>query len=198
MDMRLTPRQKFSPAKKGQRGGPRPGSGRPPGSRNLLPKKQGNGGATVEEQLKEARRIIGEQAKEIELLHLELNLGGPFSGDSKDLLTAVMRGEYHASPQQIYAARAILDREYPPAIAVGPEVTPADFVPLEHPEYLAAMRAITTPPRRNPKAPIDKIPRSPLLALVVEGRVDDEPRDCGEIGGGSATPGGGGAFSCRL
>jgi hypothetical protein len=148
----LTTRSAYSPLKKKHgHGGKRRGAGRPPGSRSLLPMKRTNG-VTVEDQLKEARRIIGQLQKEIELLHNELNLGGPFSGDSKAMLTAVMCGEYHATPQQIYAARALLDREYPPAVAFGPEVTPADFMPLEHPEYLAAMRTITAALRPYPEA----------------------------------------------
>jgi hypothetical protein len=151
MAMQLIPEGKYSPAK--GRGGPRRGGGRPAGAVDLIPRRRGNNSATtVEDQLKEARRIIGQLQKENELLRNELNMGGPFNGDSKDLLTAVMCGEYHATPQQIYAARALLDREYPPAIAVGPELTPADFVPLEHPEYLAAMRAITTALRPYPEA----------------------------------------------
>jgi hypothetical protein len=153
MEMLLTPARKFSPAKKSGHGGARRGAGRPPGAVDLLPRRRGeNAGVTVEEQLKEARRVIGELQKKNELLRNELNLGGLFSGDSKDMLTAVMRGEYHATPQQIYAARAILDREYPPAVAVGPDMTPGDFVPLEHPEYLAAMRAITAALRPYPEA----------------------------------------------
>jgi hypothetical protein len=43
----------------------------------------------------------------------QMSYNVPFNGDSKALLTAVYRGEYMATPQQIYAARAVLDREHP-------------------------------------------------------------------------------------
>ena len=52
MEMRLISTRKYSPAKKGGRGGARKGAGRPPGSRDLIPRRVENHGATLEEQLK--------------------------------------------------------------------------------------------------------------------------------------------------
>ena len=120
MEMRLIPTRKYSPAKKGGRGGARPGAGRPAGSRDLVPRRVGDRDATPEEQLKEAKRIIGELQKENEILRNELNLGGPLPSDwdSTRILEAQMRGEIYASPQQLYAAGRLLPIEYAPAVAV--------------------------------------------------------------------------------
>ena len=120
MEMRLIPTRKYSPAKKGGRGGRRVGAGRPAGSRDLIPRRVGNRDATPEEQLKEARGIIGELQKENEILRNEVNFGGPLPSewDSKRILQAQAHGEIYASPQQLYAASQLLPIEYAPAVAV--------------------------------------------------------------------------------
>jgi len=121
MQMRLKQTAEFSPVNR-SRGGKRPGSGRPAGRGDLVPRRgsipETDRTKILERAVKFQRRQIGELEKEIQLLRNELNFGLPFEGDSKALLTAVMRGAYFASPTQIYAAKAILDREYPPAVAV--------------------------------------------------------------------------------
>jgi hypothetical protein len=80
----------------------------------------GNRDATPEEQLKEAKRIIGELQKENEILRNEMNFGGPLplEWDSKRILEAQAHGEIYASPQQLYAAAKLLPIEYAPAVAV--------------------------------------------------------------------------------
>jgi len=119
--MRLKQTAEFAPVNS-RRGGKRLGSGRPAGRGDLIPRRgsmrETDRTKTLERAVRFQRRQIGELEKEIELLRNELNFGLPFEGDSKALLTAVMRGAYFASPTQIYAAKAILDREYPPAVAI--------------------------------------------------------------------------------
>jgi hypothetical protein len=97
--------------------------GRPLGSTELLPrrrtgdKRRGTTPLTIEDQLTIAREELGNAYRRIEDLESQLGVGR-FDGDTKAFLTAVMRGEYLASPQQIYSARALLPIEYPPATTV--------------------------------------------------------------------------------
>jgi hypothetical protein len=97
MEMRLIPTRKFSPAKKVGRGGARRGAGRPAGSRDLVPRWVKGRATTPEEQLKEAKRIIGALQKEIEVLRNELDLGGPLptDWDSKRILEESDWGDDH-------------------------------------------------------------------------------------------------------
>ena len=136
--MRLIPTRKFSPAKKGGRGGARPGAGRPVGSRNLVRQRVDGRDATPEEQLKEAKRVIGELQKENEILRNEVNFGGPLppDWDSKRILEAQMRGEIYASPQQLYAAGRLLPIEYAPAASVD-VAPPATIAGIFHSEAYA-------------------------------------------------------------
>jgi hypothetical protein len=97
--------------------------GRPLGSTELLPrrrtgdKRRGTTALTLEDQLKIAREELGLAYRRIEDLESQLGVGH-FDGDTRAFLTAVMRGEYLASPQQIYSARALLPVEYPPAVSL--------------------------------------------------------------------------------
>jgi hypothetical protein len=49
-------------------------------------------------------------------LRFQLNYGKAYNGDSKALLTATYKGEYYPSQEQLYAAKLMLDREYPPDV----------------------------------------------------------------------------------
>jgi hypothetical protein len=89
--------------------------GRPLGARDKFPRQRASalrGG--LEERYRMLETELGKAYSRIAELESLLNIGKPFDGDSKALLKAVYRGEYIASPQQIYAARAVLDREWPP------------------------------------------------------------------------------------
>jgi hypothetical protein len=79
-------------------GGRRDGAGRKHGAKDSLPRR----GSRLENA--------------IELAKYEQNLIQPFKGDSKDLLTAVYRGKYIASREQIFAASKVLLLEHPPAV----------------------------------------------------------------------------------
>jgi hypothetical protein len=68
---------------------------------------------TAEAQLRAAKREIGRLLAENQKLREQFNISSPFPGDSKYLLTAVYQGKYSASPEQIYAAKAVLGREHP-------------------------------------------------------------------------------------
>jgi len=63
-----------------------------------------------------------------------------------------MRGEYFASPQQIYAARAVLDREYPPAMPVDPVAIVADGSIYMSAEYFEFERRALRVLRKHPEA----------------------------------------------
>jgi hypothetical protein len=89
--------------------------GRPLGSRDKFPRKpRGAIRSGLEERARMLETELGQAYATIAGLEQQLKIGKPFDGDSKALLKAVYRGEYIASPQQIYAARAVLDREWPP------------------------------------------------------------------------------------
>ena len=154
MQMRLKQTAEFSPINR--RGGKRPGSGRPAGREDLIPRRgsipETDRTKVLERVVKFQRRQIGELEKEIQLLRNELNFGQPFEGDSKALLTAVMRGEYFASPQQIYAARAVLDREYPPAMPVDPVTIVADGSIYMSAEYFEFEQRALRVLRKHPEA----------------------------------------------
>jgi hypothetical protein len=102
---------------KSGRGGARRGGGRPFGTVELVERRK-KATESYEEYNKRLIRQLGEAHKRIQLLEDQLGYNTIFEGDSKALLTAVMTGRYSASPQQIYSARALLDREYPPATTI--------------------------------------------------------------------------------
>jgi hypothetical protein len=53
--------------------------------------------------------------RQVDDLRFQLNYGKAFNGDSKALLTATYKAEYYPSQEQLYAAKTLLDREYPHA-----------------------------------------------------------------------------------
>src|SRR6516164_6757756 len=103
-----------------RRGGKRNGAGRPLGAKDL-PNVQRRGKASAEVRAEQLQAELGKVYKErddlkrqVEDLRFQLNYGKQFPGDSKALLTATYKAEYYPSQEQIYAAKTLLDKEYPP------------------------------------------------------------------------------------
>jgi hypothetical protein len=110
-EMRVEQTRKFG------RGGARSAAGRPPGGKNLVPRR---GTVSDADLITELRKRLGEALKRVEVLENELGYGRvlPSTWDSKRILEAQAHGEIYASPQQLYAAAKLLPIEYAPAIAV--------------------------------------------------------------------------------
>jgi hypothetical protein len=70
----------------------------------------------LEAELGKAYKERDDLKRQVEDLRYQLNFGNNFPGDSKELLTAVYKNEYSATHEQIYCAKALLDREYPPTL----------------------------------------------------------------------------------
>jgi len=51
--------------------------------------------------------------RQVDDWRFQLNYGRQFPGGSKALLTATYKAEYYPSQEQLYAAKILLDREYP-------------------------------------------------------------------------------------
>jgi hypothetical protein len=68
---------------------------------------------TAKEKQEALQAELGKAKQRIEELENELQYGVKFKGTPKELLLAEMRGEIHASPQQIYTARVLYENEPP-------------------------------------------------------------------------------------
>jgi hypothetical protein len=108
---------KAARARHAGKGGARAGAGRPLGSRETRPRK---GTASEKTRFEALQADYGLKCKErddlqrqVENLRYQLNFGRRFEGDSKALFEAVMKGDYHASQEQLYSAKMLFDREYP-------------------------------------------------------------------------------------
>jgi hypothetical protein len=101
------------------KGGARVGAGRPLGSKDRLPRKgsrsEANRFTALEAELGKAYKERDDLKRQVDDLRFQLNYGKAFNGDSKALLTATYKAEYYPSQEQLYAAKVLLDREYPPA-----------------------------------------------------------------------------------
>jgi hypothetical protein len=95
----------------------RAGAGRPMGARDKMPRRSRKTGEypDTEASLRlESGRLLAEN----EQLRSALNYTTKFEGDSKALFIATHKGEYYPTQAQLYAAKAVLDREHPPATTV--------------------------------------------------------------------------------
>ena len=100
-----------------KRGGARKGAGRPLGSPDKTPRK---GSIKVTDRFSALQEELGKVYKErddlkrqVGDLQFQLNYGKQFAGDSKALLTATYKAEYYPSQEQLYAAKTLLEKEYP-------------------------------------------------------------------------------------
>jgi hypothetical protein len=86
--------------------------GRPLGAKDTVPRK-----GKEKDRFNALQAELGKAYKRIEALENELQYGAKFTGDNmRDLLLAHARGEYNATNSQLYAAKAVYDRE-PPVVA---------------------------------------------------------------------------------
>ena len=100
------------------RGGARRGSGRPLGApdkasvrKGTMPKEDRE--AALQADLGKAYKERDDLQRQVDDLRFQLNYGKAYPGDSKALLTATYKAEYYPSQEQLYAAKLMLDREYP-------------------------------------------------------------------------------------
>jgi hypothetical protein len=104
-------------ARKSKKGGPRPGGGRPLGARDTIPRKgtvpEDDRFAALQAELGKAYRQRDDLQRQVDDLRHQLNYGKSFPGDSKALLTATYKAEYYPTQEQIYAAKTLLEKEYP-------------------------------------------------------------------------------------
>jgi hypothetical protein len=102
-------------------GRPRLKAGRPLGAKDRIPRKGTVSPKDREEALEaevgKAYKQRDDLQRQVDDLRFQLNYGKQFPGDSKALLTATYKAEYYPSQEQIYAAKTLLDREYPPNAA---------------------------------------------------------------------------------
>jgi hypothetical protein len=91
--------------------------GRPLGAKDRHPRKRT---PVPEDRLEQLEAALGQAYKErddfkrqVDDLRFQLNYGKQFPGDSKALLTATYKAEYYPRQEQLYAAKILLDREYP-------------------------------------------------------------------------------------
>ena len=73
---------------------------------------------TAKEKQEALQAELGKAYKErvkrqVDDWRFQLNYGRQFPGGSKALLTATYKAEYYPSQEQLYAAKILLDREYP-------------------------------------------------------------------------------------
>jgi len=95
----------------GKHGGSRRNSGRTLGAKDTVPRK-----GSEKSRFQALQAELGKAYKRIEALENELQYGAKFTGDNmRELLLAHARGEYNATHSQLYAAKALYDRE-PPAV----------------------------------------------------------------------------------
>jgi hypothetical protein len=113
------PRRKVPPDQSKTHGGARPGAGRPlgspeaPGRRKSKVVSEKDRVKAITQQLGQALKERDDYKRQVEDLRYSLNFGKHFPDDSKELLTAVYKNEYSVTQEQIYAAKTLLDREYP-------------------------------------------------------------------------------------
>jgi hypothetical protein len=104
-------------AKHAKHGGPRRGSGRPLGAKDAVPRKGSVSPKDREEALQaelgKAYKERDDLKRQVDDLRFQLNYRKAFAGDSKALLTSTYKGEYVPTQEQLYAAKTLLDREYP-------------------------------------------------------------------------------------
>jgi hypothetical protein len=67
----------------------------------------------LEAALGQAYKERDDYKRQVDDLRYQLNYGKAFNGDSKALLTATYRAEYYPSQEQLYAAKTLLEKEYP-------------------------------------------------------------------------------------
>jgi hypothetical protein len=71
----------------------------------------------LQAELGKAYKERDDLKRQVDDLRFQLNFGKQFPGDSKALLTATYKAEYYPSQEQLYAAKVLLEKEYPPNAA---------------------------------------------------------------------------------
>lgn len=94
--------------------------------------------AALQAQLGKALKERDDYKRQVDDLRFQLNFGKQFAGDSKALLTATYKAEYYPSQEQLYAAKTLLEKEYPSDAGDADALAPTSAEAEEAAEYILA------------------------------------------------------------